>query len=149
VVARIIDSARVREQLGLEDAERVIPTASMWPVIRPGDAIRFRRQSRAPRLGEIWVAERGSIHLVHRVLWVRGDGAALLKGDFLASTDGWIEPARLFGPVSAIGSDARWRPTNRRRDRLLGLGWSAAAATYLTTRRVLSHLRPRRGARID
>ena len=139
-----VGAGRIREQLGLEDAERVVPTASMWPVIRRGDAIRFRRSARSPRAGEIWVAERGPIHIVHRVLWVRADGLALLKGDFLTDADGWFPAPCLFGPVSAIRHGERWRPTNRRRDRALGLGWSAVAATYLLVRRALSPFHPKR-----
>ena len=34
---------KIREQLGLDEAVRQIPTGSMWPVIRPGESIRFRR----------------------------------------------------------------------------------------------------------
>lgn len=111
---------QIREHLGLETAERSVPTASMWPWIRPGDAIRFRRSSLAPRLGEIWVARRGPIYLVHRVLWTRA-GAALLKGDRNRRPDGWISRADLFGPVEAIRRGARWRPANRRSERALGL----------------------------
>lgn len=112
---------QIREHLGLETAERVVPTASMWPWIRPGDVIRFRRSSQAPRLGEIWVARRGPIHLVHRVLWTRAGGEALLKGDSNRRVDGWIPRADLFGPVEAIRRGAQWRPANRRPDRALGL----------------------------
>jgi hypothetical protein len=145
----VVDSARAREQLGLDDAERVVPTRSMWPVIRPGDSIRFRRTERAPRLGEIWVAERGDVHLVHRVLWVRDDGAVLMKGDFLARSDGWLPRERLFGPLSAVEHASAWRTTNRRRDRALGIGWSVVAAVYLRTRRRLSPLHPKRLLRFD
>ena len=139
-----MNTDRIREQLGLDDAERVVPTASMWPVIRPGDAIRFRRSSRRPRPGEIWVAERGAIHLVHRVLWVRADGSVLLKGDYLAASDGWFPAERCFGAVSAISRDGQWRSTNRLGDRALGLAWSVAAAAYLRGRRRLSPLHPKR-----
>jgi len=137
-----VRTRQIREHLGLETTERTVPTASMWPWIRPGDTIRFRRTPRAPRLGEIWVARRGPIHLVHRVLWTRADGAALLKGDNALRPDGWIPRADLFGPLEAIRRSS-WRPANRPSDRLLGLTTSLLAALYYAARTTAGHLRRR------
>lgn len=134
---------RIREHLGHEVAERVIPTASMWPWIRPGDAIRFRRTNRAPRAGEIWVARRGPIHLAHRVLWTRADGAAFLKGDNGLRPDGWIPAADLFGAVEAIRRGSTWRPGNRWRDRALGLVTCSLGAAAHGARAFAGHLRRR------
>jgi hypothetical protein len=125
---------RIREQLGFLEAERVVPTGSMWPVIRVGEVIRFRRSGRRPSLGEVWVAEVGGRHVVHRVLWVSGEGAALLKGDFAPRFDGWVERGRLFGPVSAVRRSSVWKPIDRRRDRIFGLLWSGLAWGYLSVR---------------
>ena len=98
--------------LGLDEAVRELPTGSMWPVIRPGESIRFRRAPSLPRIGEVWVAQRGPLHGVHRVLWVRSDGwlpRSLLR------------PGERGGPERKTGA----APT------------AAAPRTYLGTRRVL------------
>jgi hypothetical protein len=116
-------SGTFREHLGQLPAERTVPTGSMRPLIREGDRIRFQRTARAPRPGEIWVAELGAQHICHRVLWVRG-GRALFKGDACLRPDGWIPLDAFFGPLSHIARDDEWRPTNRRRDRALGLALS-------------------------
>lgn len=106
----------------------------MRPVIRPGDSIRFLRAlPPRPRLGEIWVARRGNIHLVHRVLLLRGD-QVLLKGDWNLRPDPWLPRSALFGPVSDIQHAGRWRPTNRRRDRALGLALSATGSALQGSR---------------
>jgi len=112
----------------------MIPTGSMRPEIQPGDSIRFRRTSPPhPLLGEIWVARRGKIHIVHRVLWLQPD-RVLLKGDWNLRPDPWLPRSALFGPVSEIQHAGRWRPTNRRRDRALGLVLSAAGSSIQGSR---------------
>jgi len=124
---------KIREQLGLDEAERTVPTGSMWPTIRVGDSIRFRRDPRAPRLGEIWVAELGELHVCHRVLWVSRE-RVFFKGDWVLRADGWVPRKQLFGPLSAVQRGEAWRPTNRRRDRALGLALSVAGSSCLAAR---------------
>jgi len=119
--------ARLREHLGLQAATRAVTTVSMWPALAPGDAVLFRLSTDAPRIGEVWVAQRGSIDIAHRVIMVRG-GAILLKGDLNLRPDGWFPRSALFGPVSEIQHRGRWRPANRLRDRALGLALSAAGS---------------------
>jgi len=133
---------KIREHLGLDVAERVVPTGSMWPTIRVGDAIRFRRTDRAPKLGEVWVFEQGEVHVCHRVLWIR-PASLLFKGDWVPRADGFIPRARLFGPLIEVRRGARWRPANRRRDRALGLALSAVGTAWLTGRGVLSRAKRR------
>ncbi|MBI5543714.1 MAG: hypothetical protein HY901_07505 [Deltaproteobacteria bacterium] len=111
----------------------------MWPAISPGSAIKFLRSASLPHPGEIWVADRGDIHFVHRILWIR-NGRYLLKGDFNLRPDGWFPRSALFGPVSEIQHHGRWRPTNRLRDRLLGYGLSAAGSGYQASRLVARRL---------
>lgn len=118
-----------REHLGLEDAEREVPTGSMWPTIRPGDGIRFRKSGRAPRIGEVWVAEVGVLHVCHRILWV-SPSAIYFKGDWVLRADGWVPRAKLFGPLSHVRKAGRWRPTNRRRDRAAGLALSVLGSAF-------------------
>ncbi len=140
---------RILETAGLEAALREIATPSMSPTIRPGDTIRFRRNRRSPHPGEIWVFHRGPQHIVHRILWVRPDGSALFKGDACHRTDGFIPRRQLFGPVSEIRRGDRWRPANRRRDRLLGLTYSLTrTAAYLAARRIF-RLGKRLAARVE
>lgn len=133
---------KIREQLGLDEAERTVPTGSMWPTIRAGDGIRFRRSERMPRLGEIWVAELGEVHVCHRVLWVSA-GRVYLKGDWVLRPDGWVPRAQLFGPLSQIRRGEGWRATNRRRDRALGLALSAAGTAFALGRRAGSRVKRR------
>ena len=131
---------KFREHLGLDDAERTVPTGSMWPTIRVGDGIRFRRDRRAPRLGEVWVAELGQVHVCHRVIWVSGEHA-WLKGDWVLAPDGRVPVKQLFGPLSSVRRGDDWRPTNRKRDRALGLALSLVGSTWLLTRGVLGRAR--------
>src|SRR5580704_9104373 len=104
-------SSKVRQQLGLEPAERRVLSSSMWPIIRTGDRIRFTRSPRRPRIGEVWVMERGELHVVHRVLWVSNQ-SILSKGDALGSVDGWVERPQLFGPVEAVQRGDGWWAIN-------------------------------------
>jgi hypothetical protein len=128
---------RLGEQTGRRPVTREITTSSMWPAIRPGDSVRFRRRRRRPRLGEIWVAEQSGRHIAHRVLWVKGSHF-LLKGDWSPRTDGWLPRAVFFGPVDELCRDGAWRPTNQLRDRLLGLASSAIGTWVHAGRRLAS-----------
>jgi hypothetical protein len=107
----------------------------MRPVIRIGDTVRFAGSRDAPKFGEIWVAKPGNRQIVHRVLLVRRV-SVLLKGDFNLRPDGWFPRSALFGPVYEIQHNGRWRPANRLRDRLLGLGLSAVGSSYQASRLV-------------
>jgi signal peptidase I len=137
---------RILEQLGLEEAVRVVETASMSPTIRAGESIRFRRESRPPRIGEVWVFEREGVYVAHRVLRARRDGRVLLKGDANPRPDPPIERSQLFGPVSAVLKHGRWVPIGRLGDRTLGvarsLGRSAARRTIAHAARLLPRRRP-------
>jgi hypothetical protein len=133
-------SRKIREQLGLDVAERTVPTGSMWPSIRAGDSIRFRRDPRAPRIGEVWVAEMGEVHVCHRVLWVSRE-RVLFKCDWVLRPDGWIARTQLFGPLSEVRRGVNWRPTNRRRDRALGMALTAAGSSTLAARIALSRVK--------
>lgn len=133
---------QVREALGLAPAERVVATGSMWPLIAAGSSVRVRREKRTPRCGEVWVADATDRHVVHRVLWVRRDGSAFMKGDRSLRPDGWIPASALFGPVEAVRrpGSTKWRPLNRLPGRLLGLGLSATWFAYLHTRALAARL---------
>ena len=130
---------RLRQEFGAEPATRPITTSSMWPALRPGDSVRFARSSAAPRVGEIWVASRGELHLAHRVLWRRG-GRYLLKGDWSLWSDGWLPRAAFFGPIGEIQRGGQWRATNRLRDRLAGLALSGAGSGWQALRSTARHL---------
>jgi hypothetical protein len=131
-----------REHLGLDAAEREVPTGSMFPTIRPGDGIRFRKTDRAPRLGEVWVAELGQIHVCHRILWV-SPTRIYFKGDWVLRADGWVPRKQLFGPLSHVRRSGAWQPTNRRRDRAAGLALTVLGSAFQLGRRAGSKVKRR------
>ncbi len=132
-------SDKLRGHAGLADMIFPVESGSMQPVVRLADSIRLRRSSAPPQLAQIWVVDRGDIHFVHRVLWVR-DGRYLLKGDWNLRPDGWFPRSALFGPVLEIQHNGKWRPANRLRDRVLGLALSGVGTTYQASRLVARRL---------
>lgn len=117
---------------------REITTESMTPVFRQGDQVRFMRSRRSPKVGEIWAFALGSHHIAHRVLWRRGNGRVLTKGDHLLWPDGWIEPERLFGPAIERCRDGQWRSLIRKRDRVRGLLSTAMGSVYVALEKLLA-----------
>jgi hypothetical protein len=92
-------------------------------------------------VGEIWVAKLAPGLVCHRVWARRGDGAVLFWGDFVLWPDGWVAPEKLVGRVTQACHADRWRPENRRRDRVRGLAWGATASVYLGLRRLVGAAR--------
>ena len=94
--------------MGLELLARGLPVTfvargrSMWPALRDGDRVRVTPLTRAPRAGDVVFARVGDFVVLHRVLWVRRDGAVLLKGDARRRVDGWFSPRAVWGTVDTV-----------------------------------------------
>jgi hypothetical protein len=86
---------------------------SMWPAVRDGDHVTVAPLDHSPRVGDVVFAATGGFGLLHRVLWVRRDGAVLLKGDFKAGVDGWVASAAVRGRLSAVERAGRSVPVRR------------------------------------
>ena len=104
-----------------------------------GDVLRFERSAAAPRLGEIWIITCKDENLAHRIIFF-ADGYFLAKGDWNPRPDGCFSRSALFGPVSEIQHNGKWRPANRLRDRVLGLALSGMGTTYQASRLVARRL---------
>ena len=82
---------------------------SMWPLIRPGDAVQVRRPGgEMPDLGDV-VAVRGmpgGALLVHRVVRLR-NGRFLLRGDNSTMANGEHLAEAVVGVVSAVEREGR------------------------------------------
>lgn len=87
---------------------------SMWPAVRDGDHVTVAPLDHPPRVGDVVFAATGGFGLLHRVLWVRRDGAVLLKGDFKAGVDGWVPAAVVRGRLTAIERAGRAAAVRRR-----------------------------------
>jgi signal peptidase I len=102
---------------------------SMWPVLRPGDAIAIRLGGSPPRLGEIVALRVGGRTVAHRVVRRRKHNGTLLvrtKGDSNFAPDaGWIGPDQVLGVVEQVlrngVSIRRWG---------LGGAWSGALVGF-------------------
>lgn len=111
--------AAAADALAREQLERGLPFRyvargrSMWPAVRDGDRVTVAPLDSPPRVGDVVFAATGGFGLLHRVLWVRRDGAVLLKGDFKAGVDGWVQPSVVRGRLSAIERGGRSVPIRR------------------------------------
>jgi len=76
--------------------------ASMSPLIRPGDELRWRPVgSREPEVGEVIVFERAGALVAHRLIARRGSRRFLEKGD-ASLVAGVVEQREILGRVTAV-----------------------------------------------
>lgn len=114
-----VEIASAADALARDLLERGLPFRyvargrSMWPAVRDGDRVTVAPVDGPPRVGDVVFALTGGFGLLHRVLWVRRDGAALLKGDFKAEVDGWVSASAVRGRLVAIERAGRVTPVRR------------------------------------
>jgi signal peptidase I len=99
----------------------VVRGRSMLPALSPGEYVLFDRlayRRRAPRRGDIVLAERGGQRLVKRVAGGPGEDVSLDGREWRLGEDEYL----LVGDDLAVSRDGRdWGPVGRRA--ILARGW--------------------------
>ena len=128
-------SARLRLQ---------VMSASMWPLLRAGDAVIMQPLAPATgrdgcRVGDVLVAQRGAELITHRLIAIEGE-QWLLRGDNAVFTDRPVSRSACLGRVMAIAGGSRqidvtqppWAQLNQRLGQLGRIHWRINRRLCLT-----------------
>jgi signal peptidase I len=80
---------------------------SMWPFLRPGDAVRVSAEHPLPRPGDVIVFLRQTTLIVHRVQAIH-PGQWQTQGDNQCDPDPPVAPEMVLGLVTAVRTNRPW-----------------------------------------